>query len=124
VDNLKEINRAHSILTGDSVLIETGQLLLKMVRKSEIVGRNDAHDFMLIVPQTSEAGARVLAERICQAIGEHHFILEKLDLHITVSVGVAATLSGDLAENLALLGRAQAALARAKRNGKNRVEVG
>lgn len=124
VDNLKAINRAHGILTGDSVLIETGQLLLKMVRKSEIVGRNEAHDFMIIVPQTNEIGARALAERIRKTIGEHHFILKGLDLHVTVSIGIAATSGGDLAENLALLGRAQVALARAKRSGKNRVEVG
>ena len=124
VDNLKEINRAYGILTGDSVLIETGQLLLKMVRQSEVVGRNDTQDFMIIAPQTNVSGARALAERIFKTIGEHHFVLEKLDLHVTVSVGVAATSGDDLGENLALLGRAEVALTRAKRRGKNRVEVG
>ncbi|MEW5718013.1 MAG: diguanylate cyclase [Chloroflexota bacterium] len=124
VDNLKEINRTHSILTGDSVLIETGQLLLKMARDSEIIGRNDVQDFMIIAPHTNESGARTFAERICKLIAEHHFVLEKLDLHVTVSIGVAATSGSDLTENLALLGRAEAALARAKHAGKNRVEVG
>jgi diguanylate cyclase (GGDEF)-like protein len=124
VDNLKKINRAYGILTGDSVLIETGQILLKMTRNPEVVGRNDTQDFMLIVPHTNESGARTLAERICRTIGEHHFVLEKLDLHVTVSIGIAATSNGDLAENLALFGRAEAALTRAKRSGKNRVEVG
>ncbi len=124
VDNLKEINRTHSILTGDSVLIETGQLLLKMARDSEIIGRNDTQDFVIIAPHTNEVGARALAERICKLIAEHHFVLEKLDLHVTVSIGVAATSGSDLTENLALLGRAEGALTRAKHAGKNRVEVG
>lgn len=124
VDNLKEINRQDGILTGDTVLIETGQLLLSMMRKSEIVGRNDTQDFLIVAPQTDEAGARALAERICRTIAEHHFILEKLDLHVTVSVGVVWTRGDDLAENLALLGRAEVALTRAKRAGKNRAEVG
>jgi len=124
VDNLKEINRQYGILTGDTVLIETGQLLLSMMRKSEIVGRNDTQDFLVITPQTTEEGVRNLAERIRQSISEHHFILEKLDLHVTVSVGMAWTRGNDLAENLALLGRAEVALTRAKRAGKNRAEVG
>jgi diguanylate cyclase (GGDEF)-like protein len=123
VDNLKEINRVYGILTGDAVLIETGHLLLKMTRKPEVVGRNDTQDFMIIAPHTDEKGAYGLAERVCKTISEHHFVLEKLDLHVTVSVGIAATADGDLAENLALLGCAEAALTRAKRAGKNRVEV-
>ncbi|MBM3128576.1 MAG: diguanylate cyclase [Chloroflexi bacterium] len=124
VDNLKAINRAHGILTGDSVLIETGQLLLAMLRRAEIVGRNETQDFMIIAPQTNLSGARDLARRIRQTIGAHHFVLKELDLHVTVSVGVAATSGGDVADNLALLGRAQVALTRAKRRGKDRVEVG
>jgi diguanylate cyclase (GGDEF)-like protein len=124
VDNLKEINRQYGILIGDTVLIETGQLLLSLMRKSEIVGRNDTQDFLVVAPQTNEEGTRTLAERIRRSISEHHFILEKLDLHVTVSVGMAWTKGNDLAENLALLGRAEVALTRAKRAGKNRAEVG
>ncbi len=124
VDNLKAINRQYGILTGDSVLIEVGQLLLQMLRRAEIVGRADTQDFMIVAPQTNTAGARELARRIRQTISEHHFVLERLDLHVTVSIGVAASAGGTVADNLALLGRAQVALARAKRRGKDRVEVG
>jgi two-component system, cell cycle response regulator len=124
VDNLREINRQYGILTGDSVLIETGQFLLQMLRKSEIVGRNDVQDFLILAPQTDETGARTLAARICQSISEHHFVLEKLDLHVTVSVGAASAGGEDLTENLSLLGRAEVALSRAKRAGKNRIEGG
>ncbi len=123
VDNLNAINHQYGILTGDTVLIETGQLLLKLTRNSEIVGRNDTQDFMILAPHTTPAGARTLALRIHQAIAEHHFILEKLDLHVTVSVGVATAADGDLTENLALLGRAEMALSHAKSGGKNCVMV-
>jgi diguanylate cyclase (GGDEF)-like protein len=123
IDNLKEINRQYGIVTGDAVLIEVGQLLLSSMRKSEIVGRNDVQDFLVIVPQTDEPGVHQLAERVRQTIAEHHFVLEKLDLHVTVSVGTAWTNGADLAESLALIARAEVALTRAKRAGKNRVEV-
>ena len=123
VDNLKDINRQYGILTGDNVLVEAGQLLRKIARAPDVVGRADTQDFMILTPQTGMAGARVLADRICQTISENHFIAEKLDLHVTVSVGGACADGSDLSSNLALMGRAESALERAKRAGKNRVEV-
>ncbi len=123
VDNLKEINRKYGILTGDNVLVEVGQLIKRVARAADIVGRSDVQDFLLLSPQTNPDGARVLANRLLENISEHHFVAEKLDLHVTVSIGVACSVGADLSENLALLGRAESALDRAKRAGKNRVEV-
>jgi len=123
VDNLREINRQYGILTGDNVLVEVGQLLRRLARAADVVGRSNTQDFLIVAPQTDEKGARRLANRLLQAISEHHFIAEKLDLHVTVSIGVAYAEGADLSENLALLGRADGALERAKRAGKNRVEV-
>ncbi len=123
VDNLKDINQRYGILTGDNVLVEVGQLLRKMARASDVVGRANTQDFMILAPQTDAAGTRVLADRVCQTISEHHFIAEKLDLHVTVSVGGACADGSDLSGNLALLGQAEGQLDRAKRAGKNRVEV-
>ncbi len=124
VDNLKDINQRYGVLTGDNVLVEAGQSLRRLARAADILGRSDTQDFLLIAPQTDEKGARVLANRLLHAISEHHFIAEKLDLHVTVSIGVAHSAGIDLSENLALLGRAEGALDAAKRAGKNRVEVG
>jgi diguanylate cyclase (GGDEF)-like protein len=123
VDNLKEINRQYGILTGDNVLVEVAQWLRKLARATDILGRCDTQDFMILAPQTDQKGARILAMRLSHAISEHHFIAEKLDLHVTVSIGAACAEGPDLSENLALLGRGEGALDRAKRAGKNRVEV-
>ena len=124
VDNLKEINRQYGILTGDNVLVEVGQLLRRLARAADVLGRSDTQDFLVVAPQTDEKGARILANRLVRAISEHHFIAQRLDLHVTVSIGVAHSEGVDLSENLALLGRAEGALDAAKRAGKNRVEVG
>lgn len=123
VDNLKEINRQYGVLTGDNALVEMAQLLRREARGADIVGRSDTQDFMILSPQTDAKGARILGGRLVQSIAEHHFIAEKLDLHVTVSIGAACSAGADLSENLALLGRAEGALDRAKRAGKNRVEV-
>lgn len=125
IDNLKEINRAHGILIGDSVLIETARLIRKTTRAADLVGRYDTKDFLIALPETDARSAAVLADRIHQTIADHHFVLlEKLDLHETVSVGVASAAGDELTDYLALLGRVEAALDRAKRGGKNRVEMG
>jgi len=124
VDNLKEINHRHGIVTGDAVLVEVGEALKRLTRASDLVGRCDTQDFGVLAPQIDEHGAWELATRISAVISAHHFVLEKLDLHVTVSVGVASVPGSDLTENLALLARAENALQNAKRAGKNRVEVG
>ncbi|MCL4396276.1 MAG: GGDEF domain-containing protein, partial [Chloroflexi bacterium] len=122
-DNLAEINQQYGILSGDNVLVEVGHLVRHMARTADIVGRADVQDFLVLAPQTDRAGALVLADRICTMIAQHHFIAEKLDLHVTVSVGAACADGTDLSENLALMARAEDALERAKRAGKNRVEM-
>lgn len=123
VDNLADINVAHGILYGDMVLVEIGRLVKKLVRVSDVVGRCDTADFMILMPETEMDGARLLGERILQSVSQYHFVQEKLDLHVTVSIGVACAAGGDLTENLALIGRGEAALDRAKQAGKNRIEL-
>lgn len=123
VDNLADINLDHGILYGDMVLVEISRLLKKLVRTSDVVGRSDTKDFMILMPETDEEGVRMLADRILQTVSQHHFVADKLDLHVTVSIGVGCATGTDLTENLALVGRAEGALDRAKQSGKNRVEV-
>ncbi len=123
VDNLADINHTHGILYGDMVLVEVSRLVKKLVRVSDVVGRCDTADFMILMPETEMDGARLLGDRILQSVSAFHFVQEKLDLHVTVSIGVGCGAGADLTENLALIGRAEAALDRAKQAGKNRVEV-
>jgi diguanylate cyclase (GGDEF)-like protein len=124
VDNLSEINRAHGMLTGDSVLIETAQILYKALRRTDIIGRYNQQDFILVLPETPEENALRLGERLHRAVTSAKYLNGKLNLHVTVSVGVAGANGTDLAENLALIGRAASALENAKQAGKNRVEKG
>jgi diguanylate cyclase (GGDEF)-like protein len=124
VDNLKEINREHGIVIGDTVLVETAQVIFRSARRTDIIGRYDTQDFIMILPETIDTGGLILAERIRKVISEHKFLSGKLGLHITASIGVAGAPGADLGENLALVGRAATALDQAKRAGKNRVEKG
>ncbi len=124
VDNMKTINEEHGILIGDSVLIEAAEVLYRNLRRTDLIGRYDQQDFILVLPETTEESAVILANRLCQAVSAHKFLNGKLNLNATVSVGVAGAPGNDMAENLALIGRAATALDKAKREGKNRVEIG
>jgi diguanylate cyclase (GGDEF)-like protein len=124
VDNLKKINAEHGISIGDAVLIETAEVLYKTLRRIDLIGRYDQQDFILVLPETNEESALVLANRLCHAIRIRNFLNGKLNLQITVSIGLAGGSGTDIAENLALIGRAATALDKAKQAGKNRVEIG
>ncbi len=122
VDNFNEINQRFGVFQGDEVLLEIGLMLKKLARTTDVVGRYDAQDFIVLTPQTDQTGAGVLAGRIAKLVADHLFGADQF--RVTVSVGVASTDGKDLAQNLSLAGRAAAALDRAKQSGKNRVEVG
>ncbi|MBI3537192.1 MAG: diguanylate cyclase [Chloroflexi bacterium] len=122
IDNLTEVNQRYGVLQGDEVLMELGQMLKKLARTTDVLGRYDAQDFILLTPQTDAQGAHILADRICTMTASHVFGVDQFK--ITVSVGVASSAGKDLTENLSLVGRSAAALDRAKQSGKNRVEVG
>lgn len=124
VDHLEEINREHGMLIGDTVLIEVAQILYRTLRRTDLIGRYDLQDFILVLPETPEDNAVKLADRVCRTVAETKFLNGKLNLRATVSVGVAGANGTDMAENLALIGRAATALDHAKREGKNRLERG
>jgi len=90
-----------------------------MRRESDIVARLGGEEFVLLLPETNEAAAEVVAERLRKQIGDHSRVFPG-DAKISVSIGVAgATLAMSHFE--AMLKRADEALYEAKRNGRNRV---
>ena len=105
------------------VLVETSRVIKKLLRVTDVVGRSDTQDFLILMPETEADGARMLGERILQTVSQYQFQVEKKSLPVTVSIGVACSPGGDLTENLALVGRAEAAIDRAKQSGKNRLEI-
>lgn len=116
IDNFKAINDGHGHLVGDEVLKAVGQHLGNTVRGVDVVGRWGGEEFIILVPETGIEEAGQLAERIRGEIRRLSFD----DISgVTVSIGVAEPREEGLLAPV--LERADGALYRAKREGRDRV---
>jgi two-component system cell cycle response regulator len=90
VDEFKEVNDTYGHLAGDQVLVEVALLLARTARSVDAVARYGGDEFVIAVPETSEAGAIAFAERLRDKIQAHPFDIGKgQPLRLTVSIGVA-----------------------------------
>ena len=122
VDHFKSVNDTFGHAAGDLVLQSVARVLSAIARRSDIVGRWGGEEFVVALPQTSEAGARVAAERLRRAIMEATCkIPGGGNLQVTASLGVASTET--IWNTDAIVARADAAMYQAKSRGRNRVEV-
>jgi len=118
IDHFKSINDNYGHNTGDEILKEMSDLIKKNIRQNDYFGRWGGEEFVIIAAEIDLNSAYQLAEKLRKEIEENNFIENE---NITASFGVAEI---GTAENIDdLIKRADDALYRAKRNGRNRVEV-
>jgi diguanylate cyclase (GGDEF)-like protein len=122
VDNFKEINDRFGHNAGDAVLKTVADILLKKLRKSDILARFGGDEFVVLMPNTYKINALVLSERLRKAIGRRSIKIKDTDVNITISGGVAGfPIDAQQGENL--LNLADSALYRAKGAGKNSISL-
>jgi diguanylate cyclase (GGDEF)-like protein len=108
---------------GDVVLRQLGDLLRREVRSVDTVARYGGEEFVIVLPETGTHGALVFAERMRQRIGQQLFGDEDQTLHVTVSIGVASFPDQRVTTPDTFLAIADAALYRAKADGRNLVRL-
>jgi len=118
LDHFKRVNDTYGHLNGDAVLAELASILSNGLRESDVCARYGGEEFALILPETTESGARVLAERIRAKVASATF---PGGLKLTISVGVAATEEPSIYTQL--IDRADQALYAAKQGGRNQVRA-
>jgi diguanylate cyclase (GGDEF)-like protein len=90
LDYFKHVNDMHGHLVGSKLLVELSRLLLKGLRKVDIVARYGGDEFVMVLPQTNVDSAKVIAERLRYSIEKNVFLKsEGLDLKLTASFGIA-----------------------------------
>lgn len=121
LDHFKAVNDTHGHLVGDDALRDLARLLLETVRTADVVARYGGEEFLVLLPETDDAGAEGFAERIRQAVEAHRFDSGGATLRLTASLGVALFPAPRVHTAEDLFVRADAALYRAKADGRNRV---
>ena len=123
IDNFKSVNDTYGHQQGDLVLIEVARTLRRLSRDVDVPARYGGEEMAVILPQTDLTGAEQQAERMRAALEAME--IKRLDgrglLPVTASFGVSSYPT-QAKEKDALIAAADAALYRAKRGGKNRVE--
>jgi diguanylate cyclase (GGDEF)-like protein len=123
LDDFKGVNDTHGHLQGDEVLSEVAGVLRELSRDIDVPARYGGEELAVVLPQTEIEGAVNLAERMREAIEALRIprLDGKGDLRVTASFGVASVPSS-ASDKGSLVAATDAALYRAKRAGKNRVE--
>jgi diguanylate cyclase (GGDEF)-like protein/PAS domain S-box-containing protein len=123
LDHFKKINDTYGHEAGDTVLRDTADFLTKSVRVEDTVCRIGGEEFVIVLPTANAEAGRARAERIRSKLRELTILHQGQSVgRITVSIGVAELpVNGTTAKNL--LEAADAALYRAKRDGRDRVVI-
>mgnify|MGYP000951963324 FL=1 len=121
LDFFKSINDSYGHLAGDHVLREVGRILNESLRSTDFGARYGGEEFAIILPQTAEDQAWVLAERLRRKIESVPFEYEGQNFQVTASIGVATLRPGSLVKRKALLRQADESLYHAKKAGRNMV---
>lgn len=122
LDHFKRINDLHGHATGDAALRAVADALTSQLRDTDRLGRYGGEEFAVVLPRADAREAVAVVERLRAAVAGLQLGRLGIKERLTLSAGVAAARPGD-AHFGELLNRADAALYRAKEDGRNRVHV-
>lgn len=122
VDLFKPVNDRYGHISGDDVLRQIADVLRRHVRGGDLAARIGGEEFALLLPECGVEDALQFADRLREAVAVAPFAPGGEPRRITVSIGVAA-LAPDRDTRTTLMAAADAALYRAKSEGRNRVCV-
>lgn len=122
IDYFKSVNDTYGHEAGDDVLREFATRVRKSIRGIDLACRLGGEEFVVVMPETDLAVAGLVAERIRRRIAGEPFVIDRgaRTIDVTLSIGLAA-LNGPDDSAAKILKRADQALYRAKREGRNRV---
>ena len=122
IDYFKAVNDGHGHDAGDDVLRDFALRIKRSIRGIDLACRYGGEEFVIVMPETDLAVAAMVAERLRRRIASEPFAIAQGARHIavTISIGIAG-LRGKDDTAASLLKRADQALYRAKRDGRNRV---
>jgi diguanylate cyclase (GGDEF)-like protein len=90
LDHFKDVNDRYGHPAGDLVLQGIADIAQATFRKIDTVGRLGGEEFLVVLPESDQAAARIASERFRSAVADHKFVAGDQRIEITVSIGVFA----------------------------------
>ena len=122
VDNFKALNDNYGHATGDEALKHLAQVIRETLRPQDSCGRYGGEEFLILLPDTTPEDAVKVITRLQRELTKRFFLADNKKILITFSAGTSELMQGEAPE--VAIERADKAMYRAKRAGKNRVEAG
>jgi two-component system, cell cycle response regulator len=119
IDHFKQVNDTHGHQTGDDVLCGLAQILTESLREYDFVGRLGGEEFLVMAPMKAGMDCASVFGRLCARVADGKITTRSGVLSVTVSIGVACATVESTVDGV--LEAADAALYRAKDEGRNRV---
>jgi len=121
IDDFKTVNDTYGHIAGDKILIFIANILHKTLRDGDKIFRYGGEEFIIILNRTSSESCLEIANRLLYLIRSNKLIYKGNSLTVTMSIGATKHHAGDTPESI--IARADKALYKSKKNGKNQMNV-
>ena len=122
IDHFKKVNDTYGHDVGDEVLKIVSKVVTSTLRNYDLVGRIGGEEFAILFPKTELSNAKLVCERIADAVRNAVISTPDGKISVTASFGLTSV-SGDMSEATVILKKADIMLYQAKQAGRNRIEV-
>ncbi len=120
IDHFKRVNDRHGHLAGDACLRELAEAVRKTVRTDDLCFRYGGEELAILLPETDDKGATVVADKLRKKVEESSFYRGEVRLSISIGIG---SCPAHATAGLELVRKADQALYRAKSGGRNKLEL-
>ena len=121
IDNFKLINDKYGHIAGDKVLIFVSKLMKKALREGDRLYRFGGEEFVILLNRTDLEGATLVANRLLSLCRQNKPLYQNEQIRVTLSIGLTPIRDDDTIDTL--INRSDVALYRAKKTGKDRLEM-
>ena len=125
IDYFKKVNDTYGHIAGDKVLSTVARQCKDKIRKNDLIGRYGGEEFLIILPDTNEENAAIVAEKIRFSIQNLDIFYNGNKIKVTISIGVYSINSNNIGRMAIedLINLSDIAMYQAKKQGRNRVCV-
>lgn len=120
-DRFKVVNDTYGHMAGDQVLRTMARVVQENMRLVDVVGRYGGEEILVLMPETNAEQAIGAAERLRKQVEETVVVANGVEIQVTISVGITGLSTAEGQTLATMIGRADAALMKAKQSGRNRV---